>query len=797
MTDLRHTLRSLARNPGFTAVAVLTLALGIGANVAVFSVVDAVLFRPLEYRDAERLVEFISLKDPGTPRERGQIGMTPAEIAVWRQQTQIFEAIEANSGRRVVIDGDDPQRLNAGLLSSGMLEFLGVAPISGRGFRSEESKAGADGVVLIGEGLWKTKFGGDPSVLGRTISVDRRPHTIVGVMPASFRFPSPAARIWLPLPDSRTPGKPETSFVGPLARLNRGLSLEEGQRRIDAVSAQLERDQPRAGGWTTRLIAHDRVRVDPATRRTLLVLLGAVGFVLIIAASNVANLFLARNVSRQKEIAVRAAIGASWMRLVRQFLVEGLVVAALGAIVAALAASWAMEGLTWISASILQWPTVFDPELNRRVLIFTMALTAVAALGCALVPALNVAGRELHPTFLAGARVVGASPRHRGISQSLAMIEVAVTFVLLLGAGLLANSFVRLVSVDPGFDSRDLLTIDLDLPEHRYSTPASHEAAYRQIVESIHGLPGVEGVIATGPIPPAGMLGGTLVIAGDPAAPARGFYDANLWYVSPDHFRFLRIPIVQGRGLEATDLSGPPVAIIDRDTAIRHWPAGNALGQRVQTYPNDAWRTIVGVVGRVTVQYGDGPQIYVPMTAETMRGASPVIRFANDATALMPLVRERVRAFDRDIIISSMSTVDENYGELYARPRVFFVLMTVFACVALALAVVGLYGILAYSVNQRRQEIGVRIALGARSAEVRRMVVREAMLPVGAGIGVGLAASFWLNRFLGTLLFGVTPHDLTTIAGVALLLLLVSFGAAFIPARHAARVDPVVALRAE
>jgi putative ABC transport system permease protein len=797
MSDLRHTLRSLARNPGFTVVAVLTLALGIGANVAVFSVVDAVLFRPLEYRDADRLAEFISLKDPGTPRERGQIGMTRAEVEVWRQQTHIFEAIEAQSGRRVVIDGDDPQRQNAGLLSAGTLEFLGVAPILGRGFRSEESKAGADGVVLIGEGLWKTKFGGDSSVLGRTISLDRRPHTIIGVMPASFRFPSPEAHIWLPLSDTRTPGKPETSFVTPVARLNRGLALEEAQRRIDAVSAQLERDQPRTGGWTTRLVAHDRVRVDPATRNTLLVLLGAVGFVLLIASSNVANLFLARNVSRQKEIAVRAAIGASWLRLLRQFLVEGLVVAVIGAIVAALAASWAMEGLTWISASILQWPTVFDPELNRRVIVFTIALTGVASLGCALVPALNVAGRELQPSFLAGARVVGANPRHRRISQGLAMVEVAVTFVLLLGAGLLANSFVRLVSVDPGFDTRNLLTIDLDLPEHRYSTTASHEAAYRQIVEDIHGLPGVRSVIATGPVPPAGMLGGTLVIEGDPAAPARGFYDTNLWYVSPEHFRFLGIQIVDGRGLEAADLSGLPVAIIDRDTANRHWPGGTALGRRVQTFPNDAWRTIVGVVGRVTVRYGDGPQIYVPMTAERIRGASPVIRFAGDAAALMPLVRERIRAFDRDIIISNMSTVDENYSELYARPRVFFILMTVFACVALALAVIGLYGILAYFVSQRRQEIGVRIALGARAGEVRRMVVREAMLPVGAGLAVGLAASFWLNRFLNTLLFGVTPHDAMTIAVVALLLLMVSFGAAFLPAQRAAKVDPVVALRTE
>ena len=259
MTDLRHTLRSLARNPGFTTVAVLTLALGIGANVAVFSVADAVLFRPLEYRDADRLVEFLRIEEPGTPRERGFAGMTRADVDVWRKQTHIFEAIEADSARSIVIDGDDPQRHNAGLLSAGMLEFLGAAPIIGRGFRPEESTAGSDGVVLIGENLWKTRFGGDPSVLGRTISLDRQPHTIIGVMPANFRFPAPANRIWLPLPAARTPGKPETSFVDPLARLNAGLTLEEAQRRINAVSAQLERDQPRRGGWTTRLRPLDQI----------------------------------------------------------------------------------------------------------------------------------------------------------------------------------------------------------------------------------------------------------------------------------------------------------------------------------------------------------------------------------------------------------------------------------------------------------------------------------------------------------------------------------------------------------
>jgi putative ABC transport system permease protein len=651
-------------------------------------------------------------------------------------------------------------------------------------------------VVLIGEGLWKTQFGGERSVLGRTISLDRRLRTIVGVMPASFRFPDPAARIWLPLPAARTPGKPETSFVGPLARLNAGLSLEEAQRRINAVSAQLERDQPRREGWTIRLMPLDRERVDHSTRARLLVLLGAVGLVLLIASANVANLFLARNISRQREIAVRAAVGASSMRLLRQFLVEGLVVAILGGLVAALAASWALEGLGWISASILRWPTVFDPELNRRVLLFAVALTGMAAFACALVPALAVARCHLHPSFLGGSRVVGLTPKHHRLSKVLALVEVAITFVLLLGAGLLTNSFVRMINVDPGFDTHQLLTIDTEFPDGRYPNAVSQRTATQQIVDGIRGLPGVTGVIATGPVPPESHSSGALVVEGDRTPPARGHYSNSLNRVAPEHFRLLGVPLIEGRTFDRSDFSGPPVAIVDQQMAARFWPKGGAIGRRIQAYHTDSWRTIVGVVGRVRLADDDrDPQVYLPMTADS--SAWPVVRFSGDPAALIPLIRERVRVFDREIRISRIATVDDSYGEMFARPRVFLMLMSVFAFVALALAVVGLYGVLAYFVNQRTQEIGVRIALGARSSEVRRMVVREAMLPVGAGLAVGLAASFWLNKFLSTLLFGVTPHDVTTIAGVALLLLMVSFGAAFLPASRAAKVDPVVALRAE
>lgn len=796
MTDVRHTLRSLGRDPGFTAVAVLTLALGIGANVAVFSVVDAVLFRPLPYRNSDRLVEFMSIKEPGTPRWRGVVGLTRGEVEIWRRQTQIFERIEASGSRGVVIDGDEPQRANAGELSAGMLEFLGVSPMLGRSFGPEESVAGSDGVVLISEAIWKTRFGGDPAVLGRTLSLDHKPHVIVGVLPGDFRFPDPSARIWLPLPAARTPGKPETSFVNPMARLNAGLSLEDAQRAIDAVSAQLERDQPRKDGWATRVTPLDHVRVDGETHTRLLVLLGVVGFVLLIASVNVANLFLTRLVSRQRENAVRAAIGASWMRLTRQFVVEGLVVAVLGAIVAFVAASWAVEGLGWISTSILKWPTVFDPEMNRRVLMFMVALTGLTGIASAGVPAFNLARRNLHASFLVGSRVVGFSPRHHRISQVLALVEVAMTFVLLVGAGLLANSFVRMVSVDPGFNTRNLLYVKLDLPEQRYSTPASYEAANREIVENIRGLPGVRDVIATGPVPPARMLEGSLVVEGDPTPPARGFYSASSTLVSPDHFQVLGIPIHEGRSFSRDDLSGQPVAIVDRDTATRYWPAGSAVGRRIKASPTDEWRTIVGVVGRVLEDGEPDNKIYLPMTGESVKAGRPVVRYSGSAETLIPLIRERLRAFDREIP-AAIGTVDESYRELFAPSRVLLTLMSVFAFVALALAAIGLYGGLAYFVSQRKQEIGVRIALGADSVEVRRMVVREAMFPVVAGLLLGLVASLWVNRFLTALLYDVTPHDVPTMIGVAAFVAVVSLGAAFLPASRAARVDPMVALRAE
>lgn len=380
----------------------------------------------------------------------------------------------------------------------------------------------------------------------------------------------------------------------------------------------------------------------------------------------------------------------------------------------------------------------------------------------------------------------------------MAMIEVAVTFVLLLGAGLLANSFIRLVSVDPGFDTRNLMSIDIDLPDHRYPAAAARRAATQQILDGIRALPGVREAIVTGALPPDAFSSGFLNFEGDLAPPARGHYSSSLNHVAPEHFRFLRIPMVQGRAFDAADVSGPPLAIVDRETAARFWPDGNAIGQRIQTYPTDNWRTIVGIVGRVRLKNDDSAQhaqVYVPLVGDYV--GWPVLRLSGDAETVIPLVRERIRALDREIIVANMATVDESYAGLFARPRVFLMLMALFAGVALVLAVVGLYGVLAYYVNQRTKEIGVRIALGARADEVRWMVIRQAMLPVGAGLAAGLAASFWLNRFLSTLLFGITPHDPTTITTVALLLLMVSFAAAFVPARRAAKVDPIVALRAE
>jgi putative ABC transport system permease protein len=796
MTEIRHTLRSLARDPGFTALAVLTLALGIGANTAVFSVVDAVLIRPLPYRDAHRLVEFMSIQDPGTPRQRSFSGMTRGEVEVWRQQTQIFEAIETDGSRQVVLDGNDPQRQIAGELSAGMLDFLGVSLLFGRSFHPEESIGGTDSVVIIGEAIWRTRFGGDRSVLGRTLSLDHKPYTIIGVMPASFRFPDPAASIWLPKPAAPTPGNPETGVVHPVARLNAGISLQEAQRRIDLVSARLEREQPRKEGWTTRVRLLDRVRVDGVTHARLLVLLGVVGFVMLIASANVGNLFLSRQVSRQREIAVRAAIGASRTRLMGQFLIEGFVVAGLGAAVAFLAAWWLVEGLGWISASILLWPTVFDPELNRRVLVFMTVVTGMAAIACAVVPALNVARRDQHASFLGGSRVVGFSPRHHRISQVLMLAEVALTFVLLLGAGLLANSFIRMVSVDPGFDTRNLLNVWLELPDDRYSTPTSYVTAHQQIVENLRGLPGVRDVIATGTLPPSRGNGGALVIDGDPTLPPRGSYSVSLTSAAPEHFRLLGIPLVEGRPFSASDVSGPPVAIVDRDTALRHWPGRSALGQRLRAYPNDQWRTVVGVVGRIFEEGEPENKIYLPLARESVMVVSPVVRYGGDRDTLMPLIRERVRAFDRDIIVR-LTTVEESYSDLFAPSRVYLMLMSLFASVALLLAAIGLYGGLSYFVTQRKPEIGVRIALGADSRQVRRVVVREAMLPVGAGLLVGLVAALWLNPFMSAILYDVTPHDRATIAGVALFLTVVSLGAAHLPANRAANVDPIIALRSE
>ena len=477
LQDLRFAIRGLLRSPGFTVAAVLTLALGIGANVAVFTVADAALFRPLPYRAAERLVDFMRVENPGTPRQTMFRGMTRDDISTWRAQSQIFEAIEAYRGGSAVVGDDNPERVDVtpdvgghARLSGSRADIRPRIPSGGNG-------TGTDDVVIIGEGLWKARFGGDPAVLGRPFQVGQRSRVVIGIMPSSFRFPDKTNQIWVPLTNAHNPqGGPSQAFVGSLAKLRAGLTLAEAQQRVDVTSSRLQKERPKREGWTMRLVSVDESRANLSTRRTLLVLLGVVGFVLLIACVNVANLLLARSVARGREMAIRSAIGASRWQVVRLQMVEGLLIAVLGAAAAGVAATLGINALTEIAASSLPLDGGFEPEMNGRVLTFMAIATLLTGLACALVPALTSARANQRLPLLGASRGADAAGGARGIHRALASVEVALTFVLLLGAGLLANSFIRMVALDVGFNATNVVSITLELPQERYATPPLYRA---------------------------------------------------------------------------------------------------------------------------------------------------------------------------------------------------------------------------------------------------------------------------------------------------------------------------------
>ncbi|HEY0380182.1 MAG TPA: ABC transporter permease [Pyrinomonadaceae bacterium] len=801
--DLRYAVRMLVKRPGFTAVAVLTLALGIGANTAIFSVVNAVLLRPLPFTEPDRLVyaEGADLRDGS---KGGAI--SPPDFLDYREQNHVFERLAAFMPQSFTVTGDGSasERVNSALVSHGFFETLGVTPLpGGRAFLPEEEQDGRNTVAVLSYGLWQRRYGGDPKIVGKTITVNGQTATIVGVMPQGFEYPR-EAQLWSPIPFKG----PETSqrryhFLRAVGRLKPGVTLEQAQADINSIARRLEQQYPESNtNFSIGLTLLTEWTVGEM-RPSLLVLLAAVGFVLLIACANVANLSLARGASRAREVAIRSALGASRGRVVRQLLTESVVTALLGGALGLLLAMWGVDLLVSLSPENL--PRVKEVTTDWRVLGFTLLVSILTGILFGLFPALATSKTNLTETLKEGGRTgIGAGrQRLRGL---LVVAEVALSLVLLVGAGLLIKSFLRLSNVDVGFKPTNVLSMQLSLAQVSYPEPRQRAAFYDQLVSRVESLPGVQAAGTVSELPLSGQENDTFFnIEGKPAAAFGSTEnDANIRGISPAYFQALGVPLIKGRFFDGHDnLDAPKVAVVNESFARRYLPGEDPLGKRliIDFGPEPFKAEIVGIVGSVRhsslAQAEPSAEMYVSALQAPPYGTNLVVRAAGDPVQLTAAIRSEVQALDKDLPVYNVKTMEQHVSESAAQPRFRTLLLGIFAGVALVLASIGIYGVISYSVTQRTHEIGLRVALGAQAADVLKLVVWQGMKMALIGIAVGLAGAFVVTRVMSSFLFGVSATDPLTFAGVSLLLAVVSFLACYIPARRATKVDPMVALRYE
>lgn len=795
LQDLRFAWRLMHRNPGHATAAMLTLALGIGFNVAIFSVVHGVLLQPLPYEEPERLVRI----HEGNPLLGSGIHpVAPATFLDWQEENPVFDRLAAYHWRSVTLTGERrPERVAAAVISPGLMPLLGVDPAFGRSFAREEAAPGRDAVVILSHGLWQSRYAGDGSVLGRTLTVDGREHTIIGVMPARFAFPDEGIGCWLPMAlDRSNPGSRGDHFLRVVARLMPGSSAAEAEAGMDALAAHLALEYPELEGWDTVVVPLDEAvigRVAPA----LWILWGAVGFVMLIVCGNVANLTLTRSVARSREIAIRSSLGARRSRIVRLLLTESLLLAVVGGGLGVLIAMWVLPSLVAMSADAI--PRVGEIGIDRAVLAYAVGLALLTGLLSGLLPALQMTRRDMSVALNAGDRsgATAGSARLRGL---LVVTELALALVLLAGAGLMLRTFSGLQQVDPGFRAADrLLTFRLQLPEARY--PSSHQVSgfYGDLAERLAALPGVEAAGAVQVLPTMGTYYNRFGLVGRQAPDGTQVTSALYRAATPGYLRTMGIPLLRGRGLTSRDRRDtPPVVLVNETFSRTYYPDGDALGEQLDF---GARVEIVGVVGDVKHLGLDAeprPAVYISSAQDdTHRSMALVVRTRGKPAALMPAVRTLVASLDGELPIYAVRTGDEILGSSIAQRRFAMTLLGLFAGLALALAVVGTYGVISYSTGLRAHEIGVRMALGAQRFDVLRTILWQGMKLALAGLAIGLGGALVLTRLLQGLLFGVSATDPATLAGVAAILFLAAVLASFIPARRAAGISPVRALRCD
>ncbi len=805
LQDLRYGARMLLKSPGFTVVAVLALALGIGANSAIFSVVNAVLLRPLPFPEPARLVR-LGAGSRGEPTARGVFSFPDYKDVQAQAQTLEYVAGYLNSGTVLTGEGEEPMRILGADVAADYFPLLGVQPELGRVFTRAEDQPGA-AVVVISHGLWQRRFGARPNVLGQQLKMGSTNATIIGVMPAGFEYPFRAEHqdFWAPLNGHPTPDREQRDehSLPVIARLKPGVTVEQARAELATLARRFEQQYPASNTAVTITAASLHADLTRDVRPALFILLGAVGFVLLIACANVANLLLARAASRSKEIAIRTALGASRWRIVRQLLVESLLLAIVGGGLGLLLAMWGVDLL--VAASPANIPRVQQVGLDGRVLAFTLLLSALVGIAFGLVPALHASKPDLNDALKEGSRGSTESLRRNRVRSLLVVAEVALSLMLLIGAGLLLKSFMRLVQTDPGFDASHVLTLDIPLGRQRYATPEQQTDFFRRLVERTKSLPGVAAAGIVNDLPLSGNGDNyTFQIAGRPAAPPGAEPIADYTVASPGYCETLRIPLRQGRLLTAQDnAQAPRVLLISESLARRHFADTNPIGQRLMLDIDNetAPREIVGVVGdvrRAALDTEAAPEFYLPYEQVPERRMNLVVRTtAADAASMTASVRGAVRDLDKDQLIWQTRTLDQLLAASVAGRRFNMLLLGIFAAVALLLAALGIYGVMAYSVTRRTHEIGIRMALGARAGDVLKLVIGQGMLLAGAGVALGLIGALAVTRVLTTLLYGVSPTDPLTFAGLALLLALIAFVACYVPARRATKVDPMIALRYE
>jgi putative ABC transport system permease protein len=797
--DLRYAIRMLVKNPGFTLIAILTLALGTGANTVIFGIVDAVLLRPLPFKEPDRLVT-VWETNAAKGQNHGIVG--GANFTDWKNQNDVFESLVAYMSWNYNLTGDqEPQRLTAAVVSAGFFQMLGSEAALGRVLLPEEDQEANEQVVVLSHGLWQSRFGSDREIIGRAITLNGFPHTVVGVMSADFDFPDNKTEIWRPMAMTRQSAENrEGKWLRVVGRLSPGISIQQASAAMNTIAGRLADLYPKTNdGWGVNLVPLHEELVGKS-RRLLWTLFGAVFFVLLIACVNVANLLLGRAASRQKENAVRAALGAGRSRLLRQFLVESLLLAVLGGAIGLAIAFWSLDAMIALVPDI---PALAKATIDGRVLGFTLLLLIVTTLLFGLAPAWQASKPDLNETLKEGGQTTTGAGNRR-LHSALVVAEVAVGVVLLIGAGLMVRSFLMLQSVEPGFDSNNVLTTRIMLPANKYRENHQSIAFFQNALERIKSVPGVvtAGAIQDLPLRRNAMnhefsIEGRL--PGSSAAPQEAAYRA----VTGDYFRTMGIPLVAGRGFtDKEDLQTTPIVVINETMARRFWPGEDPLGKRIRFGgPNDPAYTIVGIAGDVKhkgLADDEIAAIYQPFTQkrfEWLRWMTIVIRTRVTPLSLIPDIRGRVAEVDPAQPLYDIITMERLMAESIARPRMSTYLFGLFALLALTLATVGLYGVMSNAVTQRVHEIGLRMALGAEVRDVLTLIIGKGLRLTLLGIVIGVAGALALTRVLNNLLFNVSPTDPFTFIAVIGLLVAVGTVACYVPARRAARVDPLAALR--